>query len=601
MTPMSIRRPLGALTMALLTAGFVVGCGGGDDVIAPAAPVPAVPATALTGTAAVGFPIVDATLAAVCANGSPLSSVTSSSGTWSVNTTGQTFPCGVQVRGGTIGGVANATAYHSLALTPGIANVTPLTDLLVANVVGNAVPASWFTSISAAPATLTALTFARVDTSLAHVRSALGATVASSPHPLTTAFTATPGNIMDDVLSALAKTLVSTSVNYSSLLSVAGSSAGAGFASPAGFNAALAAAYAVLVNAGAPPAPTPTPIVRSGSFTATGALLGARNSHISVLLPDGKVLVSGGFGATSLAIATAEIYNPSTAVWTAATAMRTARSSPTATLLNNGKVLVSGGQTSLALPTSIASAELFDPAANSWTAVSSLTTGRSVHTATLLPSGKVLVVGGLNTAASASSIAVAELFDPATNTWSSAGSMATARYAHTATLLSNGKVLIAGGLAATGTLAASELYDPASNTWSTASSMGALRYGHTASMLPNGKVLVTGGSSFDATGFVTRRTAELYDPVAGTWTAAAQMAVARTSHTETVLPEGKVLISGGFSMFASAELYDVATNTWTSVEPMTAGRHAHAATLLPGGRVLITGGVSALANGAELF
>ena len=131
--------------------------------------------------------------------------------------------------------------------------------------------------------------------------------------------------------------------------------------------------------------------------------------------------------------------------------------------------------------------------------------------------------------------------------------------------------------------------------------MGHSRCLHTTSTMPNGKVLVTGGSSIDAAGFTTRRNAELYDPAVGTWAATAQMAVTRSSHTETVLPEGKVLIIGGLCMFASAELYDIATNTWMSVGPMTAGRHAHAATLLPFGRVLITGGVSALANSAETF
>jgi hypothetical protein len=114
----------------------------------------------------------------------------------------------------------------------------------------------------------------------------------------------------------------------------------------------------------APPV-TIAPIVRSGTFTATSALLGARNSHVSVLLPNGKVLVSGGFGANSVAIASAQTYDPTSAVSTTAAAMNAARSSPSATLLRNGKVLVSGGQTSLVQPTSIASAELYDPSTNS--------------------------------------------------------------------------------------------------------------------------------------------------------------------------------------------------------------------------------------------
>ena len=616
MTYIHIKRPFHGLATALLASSLAAGCGGGGgDVVSPVAAI-----TSLGGTAAVGSPIVGAALNVVCANGAPLSTFTSGTGSWSVNTTGATFPCAVQAQGGTVGGTANAVSYHAVALNPCVANVTPLTDLIVANLAGFTVPTAWFAGVVAAPARLTALTPAKADTALANVRSAFGTVFGNSPPPVTVAFTPVLGNAMDDVLAAFAKTLMNTGVSYSTLLAASGAAAGVGFSSPVGFNAALGEAHwrivfgdmpiipvtpIIPVNPVGPPVVAPpisvAPIVRTGTFTATGALLGARNSHVSVLLPNRKVLVSGGFGASSLAIASSESYDPTTAVWTTAAAMNTARSSPTATLLRNGKVLVSGGQTRLAQPTSIASAELYDPASNSWTTVTPLTTGRSVHTATLLPSGKVLVVGGLNTSASASSIAVAELFDPATNTWSPAGSLANARYAHTATLLSNGKVLIAGGLAATGTLAASELYDPASNTWSAASPMGTSRYLHTASTLPNGKILVTGGSSIDAGGFTTRRTAELYDPVAGTWTATAQMAVARSSHTETVLPEGKVLISGGFSMFASAELYDIATNTWTSVEPMTAGRHAHTATLLPFGRVLMTGGVSALANGVELF
>ena len=313
------------------------------------------------------------------------------------------------------------------------------------------------------------------------------------------------------------------------------------------------------------------------------------------------MLVSGGFGASSLAVATAELYDPAAASWTTAAAMKTARSSPTATLLPNGKVLVSGGQTSLVLPTSIASAELYDLAGNAWVAAGSLATARSVHTATLLPNGKVLVAGGLNTAASAGNIALAELYDPATNAWTSAGAMTTARYAHTATLLPNGKVLVTGGLAASGDVPTSELYDPATNSWTAAGSMGTSRYLHTATLLANGKLLVAGGSGFVAGVFTTFKTAELYDPATNAWTAAAPMAVARTSHTVTLLPDGKVLVSGGFSTLNTGEVYDAATNAWTPTALLGAGRHAHSATLLANGSVLISGGVSPQPASAELF
>ena len=359
----------------------------------------------------------------------------------------------------------------------------------------------------------------------------------------------------------------------------------------------LSAAYAA---AAAPTSPTPPP-PGSTAFTATGSLLASRDSHAATLLPSGKVLVSGGFGASSLAVATAELYDPATALWTAASAMQTARSSPTATLLANGKVLVSGGQTSLVRPTSLASAELYDPATNRWSAAGSLVTARSVHTATLLPNGKVLVAGGLNTAANADSIAIAELYDPATNTWTPAGTMTTARYAHTATLLPTGKVLVVAGLAASGEVATAELYDPATNNWTTVGRLTTPRYLHTTTLLANGKLLVAGGSGFATGSFATYRTVEIYDPATHVAVAAAPMAVARTSHTTTLLRNDKVLVSGGFASLGSGEIYDAGTNAWTPTGAMVAGRHAHSATLLNNGRVLIGGGVGSNPGGAELF
>lgn len=380
MTHFFIKRSFHGLLTALFASSLATGCGGGGGDVA--SPVTAL--TALGGTAAVGSPIVGAALSVVCANGAPLSTSTSGTGSWSVNTTGATFPCAVQAQGGTVGGTANAVSYHAVALNPGVANVTPLTDLIVANLAGFTVPAAWFAGVTAAPATLTALTPAKAETALVNVRSAFGTVFSNSPHPVTVAFTPVLGNAMDDVLAALAKALVNSGVSYSTLLAASGTSAGVAFSSPVGFNAALGEAHwrivfgdmpiipvtpVIPVNPVGPPVVAPpvtiAPIVRSGTFTATSALLGARNSHVSVLLPNGKVLVSGGFGANSVAIASAQTYDPTSAVSTTAAAMNAARSSPSATLLRNGKVLVSGGQTSLVQPTSIASAELYDPSTNS--------------------------------------------------------------------------------------------------------------------------------------------------------------------------------------------------------------------------------------------
>jgi hypothetical protein len=170
----------------------------------------------------------------------------------------------------------------------------------------------------------------------------------------------------------------------------------------------------------------------------------------------------------------------------------------------------------------------------------------------LLPSGKVLVAAGLSGPGSLPD-ASAELYDPASGTWTATGSLNTARYIHTATLLPNGKVLVAGGQ--NGDLASAELYDPASGTWTATGSLNTARYDHTATLLPNGKVLVAGGANSTD----TLASAELYDPTSGTWTATGSLNTAREFHTASLLPNGNVLVAGGLDIFggalASAELY----------------------------------------------
>ena len=165
--------------------------------------------------------------------------------------------------------------------------------------------------------------------------------------------------------------------------------------------------------------------------------------------------------------------------------MNSARERHTATLLTNGKVLVAGGRPDIMSATN--GAELYDPASRTWTTTGSLNAARQLHTATLLPNGQVLVAGGFM-------LASAELYDPATGSWATTGSMSTVRYNHTATLLRSGQVLVAGGLDDSGAaLASAELYDPASGTWSATGSLHKARDVHTATLLPNGQVLVAGG------------------------------------------------------------------------------------------------------------
>jgi Galactose oxidase, central domain/Dockerin type I domain len=288
---------------------------------------------------------------------------------------------------------------------------------------------------------------------------------------------------------------------------------------------------------------------QSGTWTETGGLHTARSNHTVTLLPNGKVLVAGGFDCCNV-LASAELYDPTSGTWSATGSLGTARYNHTATLLPNGKVLVAGGSGSDY--GDLASAELYDPTSGTWSATGSLGTARLLHTATLLPNGKVLVAGGIN---SGGYLASAELYNPASGTWSATGSLGTARYLHTATLLPNGKVLVAGGGDSNGILASAELYDPASGTWAATGSLGTARYAHTATLLPNGKVLVAGGGGIF---FGTLASVELYDPASGTWTAAGSLITARWFHTATLLPNGKVLVAGGagdLGTLASAELY----------------------------------------------
>jgi WD40 repeat protein len=197
-----------------------------------------------------------------------------------------------------------------------------------------------------------------------------------------------------------------------------------------------------------------------------------------------------------------------TGTWTATGSLQTARDGHTATLLPNGRVLVAGGATHGGPGGVLASAELYNPATGSWTATGSMLAARWFHTATLLANGRVLVVGGQDNNLHGQS--TAELYDPATGTWTATGSMQSAHYRHTATLLPNGRVLVAGGADQTEVImSTAELYDPATGSWTPTGSMHAAHYLHTATLLPNGLVLVAGGADPSA------EVAELYDPATG--------------------------------------------------------------------------------------
>jgi hypothetical protein len=222
-----------------------------------------------------------------------------------------------------------------------------------------------------------------------------------------------------------------------------------------------------------------------------------------------------------------------------------------------------------------------------------LNTGRNSHTTTLLPNGKVLVAGGKNAGNYFSS---AELYDPASGTWTPTGALGIPRDAHTATLLPNGKVLVAGGENATGVLPSAEVYDPASGTWSATGLLNTKRQNFTATLLLNGKVLAAGGF-----GGFPLSDAELYDPANGIWTATGSLIAGRINHTASLLPNGKVLVAAGENMdttLPTAEVYDVGLGFSASWQPLITGFNSP---LSSGASLVLTGsgfrGISEAASG----
>jgi N-acetylneuraminic acid mutarotase len=195
----------------------------------------------------------------------------------------------------------------------------------------------------------------------------------------------------------------------------------------------------------------------TNTWSPTGSMKKGRLFHTATLLPNGRVLVVGGEGSNYQALAIAELYNPATGTWTATGSLHTARVNHTATLLANGKVLVVGGVDNGKDGSNLASVELYDPATGVWTETDSLATARVGHNATLLPDGKVLVSGGANSW-DGIWFSSAELYDPATGTWSTTRSLVNARSEHTSLLLPNGKVLALGGEFSYQALASAELY-----------------------------------------------------------------------------------------------------------------------------------------------
>jgi hypothetical protein len=364
------------------------------------------------------------------------------------------------------------------------------------------------------------------------------------------------------------------------------------------------------------PLPSPPPASQSPKGTAswiqTGSMKGIepRNDlwgETATLLPNGTVLVAGGNfpgGAEGVVSTSAELYDPASGQWTQTGSMPSPhRSGHTATLLLNGKVLVAGGSAYGGPPGTgpgpQQSAALYDPATGTWTETGSMHVLRTCHTATLLPDGTVLVAGGSSGAPTRET----EIYDPSTGTWTKTGSMTIGRCGHAATLLPDGKVLVVGGSNSYRGPATAEVYDPGSRTWTRSQSPVGRDCIVQAVGLADGKVLAACTDRFDG----RASSASVYDPMRGLWTTAGT-SITWLIGPDTLLADGRVFLGDR----VAGELYDPANGTWvTAGLPTYPGSgpagfgvsgdsqgafwfEINTATLLLDGRVLMTNGGNAI-------
>ncbi|QBS44352.1 kelch repeat-containing protein [Nocardia sp. CS682] len=329
----------------------------------------------------------------------------------------------------------------------------------------------------------------------------------------------------------------------------------------------------------------------------------------AVLLTDGRVLVAGGEGAKFASVSAGAVFDPVARAWTSTGPLAQVRAGHSLTALADGTALAVGGfPTPRVSPAGSATAERYNPTDGTWEPAGTMTVARTAHSATRLADGRVLVAGGrADRSSTTGTSASAEIYDPDAETWTSIAPMNDARAAHQAVLLRDGRVLVIGGTANVGGagytgLAFCEIYDPVADAWRPTGSMARPRFDNTATVLRDGTVLVTGGGSSGwIAGWVFNAhhdwTTERYNPVTGAWTRESDLSCARLFHRAVLLPDGRVLVIGGANAFGlltgyrSAELYDPRTRKWHPVTGTATGRWGFGAVALDDGRVLVTGGV----------
>ncbi|MHB8771067.1 MAG: kelch repeat-containing protein [Syntrophales bacterium] len=325
----------------------------------------------------------------------------------------------------------------------------------------------------------------------------------------------------------------------------------------------------------------------TGTFTSVGPTRARRYRHNSTLMPDGRVLIVGGTTTTTWEpLASSEWFNPATGSFTDGPTFTTPRLNQGQVLLPDGKLLVIGGSQADTAPNqAYNTAELYDPATGVVSPAGTMATPRGFATATLLADGRVLVAGGYLSA----SLASAELWDPRTKTFSPAGSMGTPRSYHTATLLPDGRVMIVGGRAGSSETASVELFDPATNSFVSLGSLPDTRSSHDALLLPDGRVLVVGGH----TGSGVTASILAITP-GGAITAVGNLQNAESGGTLVRLHNGKALLVGGSAFtYPAPEIIDLTTFATTTTLPLTEPRSYVQGHALRDGSVFVGIGISA--------
>lgn len=378
----------------------------------------------------------------------------------------------------------------------------------------------------------------------------------------------------------------------------------------------------------------------NGLWTRISPMPFASAGPTATLLGDNTVLVAGGtngFDAFANRIASSALFFPNGNGWLPLPPMATARSYHGASIMPNGKVLVAGGYASvpplvadlggeLSSPcgpgegiarsgTASGAAEIFDETMLAWTPASPMNSARAEFSLVRMFNGMVLAAGG-------SGDSSAEFYNPAADTWTYTSSMQNFHLGAATTLLPDGRVFVGGGnigsllfgLGSCGTSA--EVYDPNSDTWTGTGGMSKNRYHATASVVRladnSWRVLVVGGADGNDPNLPSLATAELWDPTTNNFTPVASMATPRQFQSASVLPNGEVLVAGGINQptglppdQASAEIYDPVHDTWRSGSTMTTARDSQTSTLFSTfpAKVLVAGGFSGanFLSSAEIF